>query len=135
MIFELIAAVFLSTTQIAIGDKTLEVEIADTEQARTCGLMNRETLEEGKGMLFIFDRPAPLSFWMKNTTIPLSIGYFDENRKLLNTADMKPSTKGQVDFPVYPSAGPARYALEVPQGWFNKNNIEKGMKFSFLDQD
>jgi uncharacterized membrane protein (UPF0127 family) len=48
---------------------------------------------------------------------------------------MKPAVKGQIDFPVYPSAGPAQYALEVPQGWFKKNHIERGMKFSFLDQD
>ena len=95
--------------------------------------MFRSHLPEGKGMLFVFEKADILSFWMKNTLIPLSIAFFDENQELLNIEDMVPVQKGKL-LSSFKSKAPARYALEVPQGWFKKHKIVPGMKFSFLDQ-
>lgn len=110
------------TMQIRLGSANLLVEIADTPQKRSTGLMFRNELAEGRGMLFVFPREDYLSFWMKNTKIPLSIGYFNSDGVLLETYDMKPN---QTDI-TYPSKNKAIYALEVNQGWFQKNGINPG---------
>ncbi|MES2272581.1 MAG: DUF192 domain-containing protein, partial [Chlamydiota bacterium] len=68
----------MATAQIELGDQILTVELADTEVSITHGLMGRKTLRPGYGMLFVYKKPQILSFWMKNTLIPLSIGFFDD---------------------------------------------------------
>ena len=84
-------------------------------------------------MLFIFPDEQPRSFWMKNTFVPLSIGYFNAKKELIDMIDMEPAqSEMQNQFPTYASKGPAQYALEVPKGWFLKNKIKIGQKFSFL---
>jgi Uncharacterized conserved protein len=122
----------LLSRQIALGNSLLTVEIADHEESRKLGLMFRAQLPEGYGMLFIEDKPKILSFWMKNTYIPLSIGFFDKDYQLLNIEDMPPCQEGKI-LKSFKSSSPAVYALEVPQGWFAKQNIKPGMKFSFRD--
>ncbi len=120
-----------TTQKIKIGSQILEVEIADDNSKRSLGLMNRKELKDGKGMLFIFEQEQTLSFWMKNTLIPLSIGYFDEDRKLFQILDMKPASPMEVHPPSYPSSRPGKFALEVPIGWFGRHNIKPGATFSF----
>jgi len=83
-------------------------------------------------MLFIYSKPEKLSFWMKNTLIPLSIAFFDAEKTLIHLLDMDPCEK---NWPIYQSCSEALYALEVPQGWFAKQGIEAGAKFSFLDPE
>lgn len=84
-------------------------------------------------MLFIFDREQTLSFWMKNTFIPLSIGFFDDSKRLVDIQDMSPaSSLMQAKFPSYASRKPAKYALEVNQGWFSRHNIGLGTTFKLL---
>lgn len=117
--------------EIQIGQEILSVEIAATEKAREKGLMYRTSLAEGTGMLFIFPKPMRLRFWMKNTLIPLSIGFFNTDQLLLNVVDLNPPQGDNI--PEGYSLGPAQYVLEVPQGWFQRKQIEPGMKFSFLD--
>lgn len=117
---------------LQLGGQRLEVELADSAEARKKGLMYRERLADGTGMLFVFEEPDILSFWMKNTLIPLSIAFFDEDRTLLNIEDMVPVQKGE-KLTSFKSASLARYALEVPLGWFRKHKIVPGMKFSLLD--
>ena len=118
---------------IELGGKKLTVEIADTEELRAQGLMNRYHLSQNKGMLFIFNEPQILTFWMKNTKIPLSIAFFDEKKNLINLIDMSPPSLHTNTYPSYQSKKAALYALEVNQGWFKENEIEPPMKFSFLD--
>jgi hypothetical protein len=120
----------LSGLQIEISGKVLEVEIADTPEKHARGLMGRTILEEGKGMLFVYDKAQRLSFWMKNTLVPLSIAFFDDDKTIINILDMDPPL-GDLLLK-YRSTAPARYALEVPQGWFDKHKIDRGAKFSFL---
>ncbi|PIS11637.1 MAG: hypothetical protein COT73_02910 [Bdellovibrio sp. CG10_big_fil_rev_8_21_14_0_10_47_8] len=125
--------IIFSKKQIKLGSQVLTVEIADTDQKSAQGLMFRKSLKDGAGMLFIFSDEGTRSFWMKNTFIPLSIGYFNEKKELMDIQDMAPATSEmQVDFPTYVSKSPAKYALEVPKGWFKKHKIQIKEKFSFL---
>ena len=99
----------------------VEVEIADNEAERMKGLMERTELAENAGMLFVFEEEQPRSFWMKNTLIPLSIAYIDAEERIIDTQEMQP-----LDETVHPSAGPAMYALEVNQGFFEERGVEVG---------
>ncbi len=118
--------------KIKVGKTTLAVEIADTEPRRSQGLMFRKKLEPGHGMLFIFPDESPRGFWMKNTLIPLSIGYFDKTKKLIRILDMDPQPGvSDFDLRIYNSDLGAQYALEVPQGWFSEKKIKIGDGLEF----
>jgi uncharacterized protein len=95
-------------------DYRIQVEIADSAETRSIGLMNRDELAEYSGMLFIFEKEQPLSFWMKNTLIPLDIYYIDENWRIVDIQYMTPCSSDPC--PSYPSAAPAKYALEINGG-------------------
>jgi hypothetical protein len=123
----------LQQAQILLGTERIKVEIADTPSLRSQGLMGRKELPEGTGMLFIFEDSKQLSFWMKDTEIALSIAFFDENKKLIEILDMPVADKKNSP-PIFKSSQNALYALEVPQKWFQKKGIAKGIKFSFLEQ-
>ena len=127
-----LASVHFEKKKIKLGNQILTVEIADTNEKSAQGLMFRKSLPEGTGMLFEFPNEEVRAFWMKNTFIPLSIGYFDSKKTLIDIQDMLPAqSEMQNEFPNYPSKGPAQYALEVPKGWFLKKKIILGQKFSF----
>jgi uncharacterized membrane protein (UPF0127 family) len=112
------------TIESSKGDKVeVRVEIADNDAERARGLMGRTALGEDRGMLFVFDEEQPLSFWMKNTLIPLSIAFMDSEGRIVDIQDMKPLDD---DPPHYVSAEPARYALEVNQGFFEERVVEVG---------
>lgn len=97
------------------------VEIAKTPEERNYGFMNRKHIPEGTGMIFVFEYDQQLSFWMKNTPHPLSIAYIDSKGKIRDIFDMTPFSLSSVK-----STSSVRYAIEVPQGWFEKNNIQPG---------
>ena len=99
----------------------IEAEIADDDPERERGLMERTALAEDAGMLFGFGRERELSFWMRNTLIPLSIAYIDADGRIVDIEDMEP-----LDETSHPSAEPAQYALEVNQGFFDERGIEVG---------
>ncbi len=122
-----------SKADILVGKTKLNVEIAKTETEQQRGLMFRNKLDEESGMLFVYSREQRLSFWMKNTFIPLSIGFFDKNQELVDIQDMTPVTSEmQSDVPSYRSAGSVMYALEVNRGWFTKHKIKLKTKFKFV---
>ena len=105
------------------GDISLAVEIAKTVSQQQQGLMYRKSLKDGEGMIFVYEKDEVLSFWMKNTLIPLSIAFFSWDGKLLEIYNMEP---GNLD-PVRSSRS-VRYALEVPQGWFGRVGLAPGDK-------
>ena len=120
----------LQKAQLEISGKKLTVELAQTEVEMSKGLMYRTQMAENEGMLFIYPSEQPLSFWMKNTFIPLSIGFFNKNRELIEVLDMAPvKSEMQLNLPSYRSRLPAKYALEVNQGWFKRNQIKLKSKF------
>lgn len=107
------------------------VEIADDEAERARGLMFRDQLAEGHGMLFIHDEEGPQSYWMKNTRIPLDILYFDNARKLVSQKrDVPPCTLGDA-CPPYPSDAPARYVLELNAGEAARIGLDDGVVMAF----
>lgn len=125
------AQVQFEKAKIKLGAEVLTVEIADTNEKTAQGLMFRKKLPEGTGMLFIFPDEQIRSFWMRNTFIPLSIGYFNSRKELIDIQDMVPSfSEMQQNLPTYVSKGPAQYALEVPKGWFSRHKIKLKQKFS-----
>lgn len=99
----------------------VKAEVAQKEEERNHGFMERKNIPDGTGMLFIFEKEQILSFWMKNTPHPLSIAYIDNRGKIRNIYDMTPFSLTPIK-----STSSVRYALEVPQGWFDTNNIKVG---------
>ena len=100
---------------------TVSAEIAEKTEDRNHGFMERKTIPDGTGMLFIFEKDQILSFWMKNTPHPLSIAYIDSKGKIRDIYDMTPYSLSSII-----STVSVRYALEVPQGWYKKNGITVG---------
>ena len=119
--------------KIKIADHTIVVEIADTEERRAYGLMFRESIGKDAGMLFIFDDERERAFWMQNTLIPLSIGYFSRAKILNEVIDMQPAVMGAARPKTYPSKSQAMYALEMNVGWFERKKIRPGVSFRFAD--
>lgn len=113
---------------LSIGAATVRAEVADSDAERAAGLMGREKLEGGRGMLFVFAAPQPMGFWMKDTTIPLSIAYINASGVIREIHDMEPLD----ETPVRSAFPDLLYALEVPQGWFQRNKILPGDRVAGL---
>jgi uncharacterized membrane protein (UPF0127 family) len=111
---------------LTVNDIDFGVEIADCDASRKRGLMGRLTLEENTGMLFVFKDSRRRSFWMKETYLPLSIAYLDNVGRILNIESMAPLSMQSIK-----SFGPAKYAVEMADGWFDKRNIKPGQIMKF----
>lgn len=123
--------IFLPVIQPAVtfNDAEFAVEIADSPEERVKGLMNRESLAEDRGMLFVYEEEDPRSFWMKNTTIPLDIIFLDSDMNVINIerANPEPNTSDS-DLQTYRSEEPAQYVLEVNQNRSEEIGLEEGSK-------
>lgn len=110
--------------------KELKLEYALNDIQRGTGLMRRSFLCENCGMFFIFDNTQPLSFWMKNTLIPLDIIFITKEGKISNIeqASPEPNSKDDSQYPTYRSKENSIYVLEVNQGWAEKNQLKTGDK-------
>jgi uncharacterized protein len=117
------------TVQLSIKGHRLVAETATTTATRTVGLMRRFSLKPDHGMLFVFNAPQPLAFWMKNTFVPLSIAFIGVDGKILNIDDMAPQTET-----THPSQGLALYALEMKKGWFAERGIVAGERIEGLEK-
>lgn len=113
----------LATMEIGIKGTEIIVEVADTQESRSQGLMDRRSMPENHGMLFVFETESQVSFWMKNTRIPLSIAFIAADGTIRQIEDMEPESLSSVV-----SQRNVLYALEVNQGWFEKNGIGAGDK-------
>jgi len=112
---------------LTAGMHVIRAEVAAREDQRRQGLMFREQMGQNEGMVFLFDAPAEVCMWMKNTLIPLSVAFLDERGAIVNIEDMQPQTTES-----HCAERPVRYALEMNQGWFSKRNIRPGMKIAGL---
>jgi uncharacterized membrane protein (UPF0127 family) len=113
-------------TQSAVATLTVRffqitAEVADTPALRTRGLMGRQSLPPSHGMLFIFEQPQQHCFWMRNTPLPLTIAFLDDEGRISSMADMQPLSEA-----THCSQVPVRYALEMEQGWFAKRGTQPG---------
>ena len=105
--------------------QTLNIKVAKTPEERTAGLMGRESLPEDSGMLFDFGGEVKAAFWMKDTSIPLSIAFVDSSGKITSIKDLEPFD----ETPVGPE-GKYRYAIEANRGWFSEHGIKPGFMVS-----
>ena len=118
---------------VELGGQRYQVEVADDDTERARGLMFRDELAAGTGMIFVHDREEPQAYWMKNTKIPLDILYFENARKLVaQQRDVPPCTAGNA-CPSYPSNAPARYVLELNAGEAAKLKLQNGAELKFSD--
>ena len=111
----------LPSVTLTLGQNAVQAEVADSAPERTLGLMRRTDLAQGHGMLFVYPSARPLNFWMRNTLLPLSIAFIRADGVVIRVDDMRPLDESHV-----PSGGPALYALEVPQGWFDEQDVNPG---------
>jgi uncharacterized membrane protein (UPF0127 family) len=114
---------------LSVNGHKLTAEVAHTEPARTQGLMHRRILPENRGMLFVFADISRHAMWMMNTNIPLSVAFLDERGVIINIADMKPHTQD-----THAAAKPAKFALEMNRGWFDKRGIRPGARIEGIER-
>ncbi len=121
--------------KIKIGSNVLDVEIASTEKEREIGLMYRNNLPQGHGMLFVFDSSGFYPFWMKNTSIPLDIMWISTKGRIIdlrkNVMPCVEFDKTQSNCPYYTPIEKAKYVLEVNSGWMDKNGVSLGTFVTF----
>jgi len=113
----------LPTIRLSAGMHVLQVQVAQTPEQQTIGLMFRKSMGTNEGMLFVFDEPRQQCFWMKNTLLPLSVAFIDDRGTVTNIDDMKPQTLDS-----HCSTKPVRFVLEMNVGWFDKRGIKAGSK-------
>ena len=135
-IFPLLAAWFvayafaqLPAVELTAGMHRIRAEVADSMGARMQGLMHRKSMAQNAGMLFVFEESGLHCMWMKNTLIPLSVAFIDESGAIINIADMNPQTEQS-----HCAGHPARYALEMNQGWFAQRGIKSGARLRGLER-
>ena len=121
---------------IMVGDKILEVQIADTEPRHVRGLMFQNELPFDQGMLFVFDEPGPKSMWMLNMQFPLDIIWFDEDGNIVSISKDVPPCQTPSEIMACESAGAtsrdAKYALEVTAGFVDEFEIDKNSKLEII---
>jgi len=115
---------------VEVGGERFEVELATDDAGRARGLMFRDHLEPGTGMLFIHESEQALAYWMKNTRIPLDILYFDDGRRLVSQQRNVPPCSAGDRCPNYPSKAPARYVLELNAGEASRLGLADGAELT-----
>jgi len=111
----------LPVIDLKIDKNLIKAEVASTQASQQLGLMYRKSMPEQSGMLFVFDQKAGHCFWMKNTLLPLSIAFIDDDGKIVNIEEMKPQTEEN-----HCPLKPIRYALEMNANWFEQRKIGVG---------
>ena len=115
--------------ELTAGMHRIEAEVAANDQNRQVGLMNRRVMPPQRGMLFVFGRENTHCMWMRNTYLPLSVAFMDADGVIINIEDMQPQTESN-----HCAKTPARYALEMNQGWFAQRGIKPGTRLGGIDK-
>lgn len=106
------------------SDAVLYVEVADEAEERRRGLMGVHHLPEDEGMAFVFEQPVTTGFWMKDTLIPLSIAFLDEDHRVVGLDEMEPCAAEPC--PSYRADEPYVVAIEANAGWFEDHGVQEG---------
>jgi uncharacterized membrane protein (UPF0127 family) len=117
----------LPTVKLSAGIHVITAEVATTHTSRQTGLMFRERLAPNQGMLFVFEGKWPQCFWMRNTPLPLTIAFIEDDGTIVQLADMNPFDENN-----HCSERPVRYALEMEKGWFAKRGLKVGSRLGGL---
>ncbi len=123
------AQVAMPVVELSAGMYRIEAEVAANDQNRQTGLMNRKTMPAQRGMLFVFPQERPHCMWMRNTLIPLSVAFIDADGYIINIENMQPQTEDN-----HCAKVPARYALEMNEGWFAQRGIRPGFRLQGIDK-
>ena len=115
----------LPRVKLSAGMHQIDAQVAATPQQRSVGLMHRKEMPAHEGMLFVFEQAGVQCFWMKNTLLPLTAAFLDDDGQIVNLADMKPQSLDS-----HCSTKPVRYVLEMNQGWFAKKNLKAGARLA-----
>ena len=107
----------------------IDAEVAADEASRSQGLMFRRSMAANQGMVFVFPRAERHCMWMRNTLLPLSVAFLDEQGTILNIEEMQPQTENN-----HCAASPARFALEMNLGWFTQKGFKAGQKIGGVQQ-
>ncbi len=113
----------LSTIKLWVSSRELVAEVARRAAEVQTGMMFRTNMADNEGMLFVFARPLRASFYMRNTTVPLSCAYLDPDGVILEVHDLKPLD----ETPVEAGSDNVQFVLETAQGWFARNQVHPGM--------
>ncbi len=113
----------LPQVRLKVNGHALTAEVAATAAQQQTGLMNRSSLPENHGMVFVFPRTQPVCMWMKNTRIPLSVAFIAADGRIVNLADMRAETED-----VHCAQRDVRYALETPLHWFARHGVKAGAR-------
>ena len=124
-----LAADPLPVIELTAGMHRIEAEVAADDRTRQTGLMNRPAMPAQRGMLFVFPQANTYCMWMRNTLIPLSVAFLDDNGQIINIADMTPHSEEN-----HCARRPATYALEMNRGWFAQRGISAGSKLRGLER-
>lgn len=107
------------------GIHRIQVEVANTAASRAQGLMHRKSLSDNHGMLFVFPQIEQSCMWMRNTLIPLSVAFLDEQGRIINVEEMQPQTEDH-----HCARRPAKFALEMSAGWFDRRGLGTGVEIN-----
>ncbi len=122
-------ALKLPKVTLAIGGvHKVVAEVASIPSDRAQGLMFRKKMPDGEGMLFVYPQPHITGMWMKNTLIPLSVAFIDNQGVIINIEEMKPET-----LDAHMAKAPAKYSLEMNTGWFKKRKLGPGTRIKGLE--
>ena len=110
-----------ATVLVIFGSDTVRAEVANTSETRGQGLMYRDAVPDGTGMLFVWDTEGERSIWMQNTYVALDVAFIDRNFRVVDIQQLEPETTD-----IHDGASPAMFALEVRQGWFAEKGIVVG---------
>lgn len=116
------------TPTATINNRTFEIIVADSQKEREIGLSETKSLPENQGMVFIFDRPAYYSFWMKNMTIPIDIIYINGQEIVTIQNNVQPPKSPAESLIIYTPTKPSDKVLEISAGLSKKYNFKKGDK-------
>ncbi len=119
----------MALIELSAGFHRIEAEVAADQPNRMQGLMMRRSMPVNHGMLFVFPQAERHCMWMRNTFLPLSVAFLDEQGRILNIENMQPQTENN-----HCAAAPARFALEMNRGWFADKGIKPGQRIGGLEK-
>lgn len=119
----------MSRMELTAGFYRIEAEVASNPQNRAQGLMQRRAMAPNQGMVFVFPQLAQHCMWMRNTFLPLSVAFLDDDGVIINIEDMQPQTENN-----HCARAPARFALEMNLGWFASKGVKSGARIAGIEK-
>ncbi len=123
------AAAEMPRMELTASFHRIDAEVAADQNNRMQGLMQRRAMGVNQGMLFVFPQAARHCMWMRNTFLPLSVAFLDDEGRILNIEDMQPQTEDN-----HCAAGAARFALEMNIGWFAAKGVKAGARIGGVER-